>query len=1010
METVDDQHLNAFSSPFSQPPSPAPAPERQGHTSDRPGHTPERQGHTPDRPGHTPDRPGHTSDRQGHTPDRPGYASDKPGHTSDRPGSISDTADRLAFQLSSNRPRSSSPFRSPPSYSSSSLSETKECSSLLEAKEHSSRSATPSSSPSLSIAHIHTLSSHSPESLTTPLHPPPPPQSHQPLFISLPLSLPHSQLSHSPLRFSPQNKQLIRSSRNILSTLFPTLSPSLSPDCVFDSSELYLKGLGSTKSTSMAINLNIAINADADADADTKFPDVVYSDTVALNPSPHFPHSFSSSNSHLRANSPSHHNSRPTSPCPSTSPYSNSSSAISPSLVLASFPLPSSSRLTSPRRSSRPSSPRPSSPHHSSRPSSPLPSSSRPSSPSINKISSISNPSSTPSSQIKIIFPFPSSSPSHSPRSNYINQAPPPPPPPPLFNFHSTDHSNCNFQSDFHCHSQYDVGMNSRKYSSSNSESNTVFNSKNFYEKEKERGGNEEEILREKNRGKNKEQGIEEQANEHSLEKPPSLYGLSYFLELEDFGDDDNDDEKNNCSYNNNRMNNKHYIDNHYIMNNNINNSNQINNHKYFHNNSDKIHNDFKNEDPGSLNSRYLGECDTELESQSVLKNSKIDDKNYLDFSIKNYVTNDNYYNYGDSDKNGIYNNNCKYNNNNDIDDQNKFMNCDKIDCVTIVKSEGGNNNNYDNYDNKLFNDRYSDKGNRNDKNYDYYNNNDNNVNEIKNNNTDNKNHDNNNDKNRNDNKSNDHNNYDNNDDDDDNYDENNNNDDYSDDYNDSKNSKYDEEDTNNYLSYDIYMQRRSSIITTCENQLLNPPKYSSLPPSPPSSPSSASSNSSSSSTTSFTTSYSSSCSTKSSSSSISSVNKSQNTSNSKNSNNPKKLDEKKIIKENDILILINEENHLIRNKIVVQGSNFLPSKHLGFYNRDKNDVEERRKNNNNNDRANEILHENENENEKKNYSNYIDFQIILTEADFTILEQRKAVLNRVLRYNDNNYDNNDDN
>ena len=55
-------------------------------------------------------------------------------------------------------------------------------------------------------------------------------------------------------------------------------------------------------------------------------------------------------------------------------------------------------------------------------------------------------------------------------------------------------------------------------------------------------------------------------------------------------------------------------------------------------------------------------------------------------------------------------------------------------------------------------------------------------------------------------------------------------------------------------------------------------------------------------------------------------------------------------------------------------------------------------------------MHENENENEKKNYSNYIDFQIILTEADFTILEQRKAVLNRVLRYNDNNYDNNDDN
>ena len=207
-------------------------------------------------------------------------------------------------------------------------------------------------------------------------------------------------------------------------------------------------------------------------------------------------------------------------------------------------------------------------------------------------------------------------------------------------------------------------------------------------------------------------------------------------------------------------------------------------------------------------------------------------------------------------------------------------------------------------------------------------------------------------------------------------------------DYVENKIRKYDEDDTNNFLNYDIYERKRPSHIYIYENESLNPPNYSSLPPSPPSSQSSSSS-----STTSFSTSYSGSLSSSPSSSIISSTTNSPKSLYREVTNEEKeeeKKEEKGKGKEENFLSK-QSLNHGKRNKISIQGLSFLPSDKVGFYNLAKND-----------EKGEGISPESERY-QKNVYPNYIDFQVVLSEADFTILEQRKVNQNRVLQYNNMN-------
>ena len=107
-----------------------------------------------------------------------------------------------------------------------------------------------------------------------------------------------------------------------------------------------------------------------------------------------------------------------------------------------------------------------------------------------------------------------------------------------------------------------------------------------------------------------------------------------------------------------------------------------------------------------------------------------------------------------------------------------------------------------------------------------------------------------------------------------------------------------------------------------------------------------------------------------------------------------------------------------MRKNITIQNVVFTPSKKNGIYNREiekeeisinnvVSKITENLKNIEENvDKRVEINVEKNVENKnnaiitKLPYSNYIDFQIILTEEDFTVLEKRKEAQNRVLQYN----------
>ena len=379
---------------------------------------------------------------------------------------------------------------------------------------------------------------------------------------------------------------------------------------------------------------------------------------------------------------------------------------------------------------------------------------------------------------------------------------------------------------------------------------------------------------------------------------------MSYFLKLEDFGDDANDDNKiyinNDNYYNENRLKYKHYLDNHYVKkNDNNDNSNSHfnrnsepfnyegksdNNQNHFMKNSSITHqknnNTVINTDLGSSHSSQVGRVDMEMKSNSVLKSHEI-----------NYTENHN-------ERNNIY-----YNS--DI--------------------------NYKSYD---INNEYKDENN-----FDHdYNNRDN-----------------------------------------DNID--------NDDYIENKVIKYDEDDTNNFLNYEIYERKRPSHIYTYENENLKPPNYSSLPPSPPSS-----SSSSSSSTTSFSTSYSGSLSSSPSSSIVSSTTNSPRSLNREITKNEKEKERERDREKEENFLYFQTENLTKRDKISIQGLNFLPSNKIGFYDLEKNDEKS--------DEKKEKIHDGE-RNQKNLRPNYIDFQVVLSDADFTILEQRKLNQHRVLQYND---------